>query len=477
MRASVFNVRVPFEERDEVFLMNTLTDGQLLVSRDVAALLDRYAPEADPLVSSAKPHADLSEEEREAVELLREHGFLVENREADQHALDEYMAAARNDASRLNVTVLTTLQCNLACGYCYQGDRDDYNKFADKMTLETASRVSEWVADRLDVVQPEELVLTFFGGEPLLNLPVMYELAERVWEATSARGVTMHITIVTNGLLLTPEVVDRLEPFGLYSVKITLDGDRDVHNRMRPLRGGQGSFDRIIQNIRQVAGRVKVGIGGNFDETSVDSYPALLDFLQDQPFVDRLVKVNFKPILRTSPATSNGVLPLLPVDASGKPLHGTCLTSVGAGGGTACDTCAFLDDKMGFLRSETKRRGLPTPDGIHGGPCQVHHKHAYTIGPDGSLYGCPGFTGERAQAVGHIDGRVEAWRERNRGRFEQLRPWDQCGDCAFIPVCAGGCVVASHTQLGDMNAPTCHKPSFESALISLAQEIAGFSGG
>ena len=56
-------------------------------------------------------------------------------------------------------------------------------------------------------------------------------------------------------LLLTEEVVDRLLPFGLKGVKITLDGDRETHNRMRPLRGGQGTFDRIIENMRRVAGR------------------------------------------------------------------------------------------------------------------------------------------------------------------------------------------------------------------------------
>ena len=64
--------------------------------------------------------------------------------------------------------------------------------------------------------------------------------------ACQARGVAMLINIITNGLLLTPEVVDRLLPFGLNGVKITLDGDRDTHNRMRPLRGGQGTFDKII---------------------------------------------------------------------------------------------------------------------------------------------------------------------------------------------------------------------------------------
>jgi uncharacterized protein len=101
--------------------------------------------------------------------------------------------------------------------------------------------------------------------------------------------------------------------------------------------------------------------------------------------------------------------------------------------------------------------------------------NARTIGPDGSLYPCPGFTGEKAQSVGHIDGRRDRARDAARERFDMLGPWKACGDCAFIPVCAGGCVVASHTTLGDMNKPTCHKPALESALISLAHEAASLA--
>jgi len=100
-------------------------------------------------------------------------------------------------------------------------------------------------------------------------------------------------------------------------------------------------------------------------------------------------------------------------------------------------------------------------------------KHAHTIGPDGSLYACPGFTGDKTLSTGHIDDRREAWRESARARFERLHPWDECGDCAFIPVCAGGCLVASHNELGDMNLPTCHKRSFESAVIALAHQARG----
>ena len=147
------------------------------------------------------------------------------------------------------------------------------------------------------------------------------------------------------------------------------------------------------------------------------------------------------------------------------------MTSTG-GGTSMCDTCHFLDEKMSFLRDETTRRGFPTADGVHMGPCEIHRRHAHTIGPDGSLYACPGFAGDAPSSTGHIDGRQEAWRSHSAERFERLRAWDDCNECAFIPVCAGGCTVAAHTELGDLNKPNCHKPSFETGLIALAHRAA-----
>jgi len=467
MRASIFNLRVPLPERNEVFLMNTLTDAQMVVSPDVAALLDR-APE----LARAAGAVPMTAAECEALEALVENGFLVDSREADRRAVTEYFQDVREDASQLRVTVLTTLQCNFACDYCYQGDHGDYNKFAHKMSLETAEDVAGWIEQRLEATGASTFVLTFFGGEPLLNLPVMHRLSERLSEATRARGARMLINIITNGLLLTPEIVDRLLPFGLSGIKVTLDGDQITHDRMRPLRGGQGTFERIVENVRQVAGKVSIAIGGNFDESSVESFPALLDFLAQQEFAGQLSKVAFKPIVRQTPApAAKGLLSLTPVSADGKPLNGTCMTSVGAGG-SPCDTCHFVEEKSAELRQETKKRGFPTPDGVHMGPCEIHRRHAHTIGPDGSLYACPGFTGELTKSVGHIDGRQDALRTREAARFERLAAWQSCGDCAFIPVCAGGCSVASHVELGDMETPTCHKSSFETALVALATEVA-----
>ena len=460
MQPSIFNLRVPIAGRDDVFLMNTLSDAQLLVSSDVAALLDRR--DLDSLDGS----------EREALDLLTENGFFVPDARADRAALDAYFHTVKHSSSELHITLLTTLQCNFACGYCYQGDREDYNQFAEKMTLETSARVAAWIEGQLDRLKPETLVITFFGGEPLLNLPVMYDMAERTWRATQARGVKQTMSIITNGLLLTPEIVDRLNPYGLRGAKITLDGDKHTHDRMRPLRGGQGTFDRIVENIRSVIGKTRISIGGNFDESSADSFSGLLDYLKAQDFADQLVKVSFKPVVRSEPAKPKGMLALTPVDASGKPLGGSCMTGAGAGGGSTCDSCSFLDEKMVLLREETLRHGFSTSDGVHMGPCHVHHNNAHTIGPDGSLYGCPGFTGEKGLSTGHINGSTDPWREQNRKRFDTLDPWNACGDCAFIPVCAGGCLTASYAQLGDMNVPTCHKASFESAVRALAHNVA-----
>ena len=149
------------------------------------------------------------------------------------------------------------------------------------------------------------------------------------------------------------------------------------------------------------------------------------------------------------------------------------VASVFAGSGgasTPCDSCHFADEKMSFLREETRKYGFPTPDGVHMGPCEIHRRHDYTVGPDGSLYACPGFTGEATESTGHIDGREETWRAAAAERFDRLSAHkDACGDCSFIPVCGGGCSVAAHTESGDMHHPSCHKGSFESAVVSLAQ--------
>ena len=468
MQPSMFNVQVPIPGRDDVFLMNTFSDAQLLVSSDVASLLER----------AARPAEEWSAGEREALETLAEHGFLVSDRAAERAKLEQYFRDVREDTDQFRMTVLTTLQCNFACDYCIQGDHGDYNKNATKMSLETAGELVAWATRRLDEVKPSRYVLTLFGGEPLLNLPVCYFLAEEMWKVTQARGIEMLINVITNGLLLTDEVVDRLSPYGLNGIKVTLDGDRDTHNRMRPLRGGQGTFDKIIANVRKVAPKVRISIGGNFDVETADTYPALLDFLAEQEFAPRLSRVAFKPVIKPSAPAASKVIPLTAVGDGGKPLGGACMTAAGSGVGSGkassvCDNCHFVDEQMIHLMEETRKRGFPTMDGVHMGPCEIHKKHAQTIGPEGAIYACPGFSGEKQQSVGNIHGRRDAGQELIAQKYDALAAWKACGDCAFIPVCAGGCTTAAHAEFGDIQKPNCHLPLFEAGVKALAFTAAG----
>jgi len=478
MKPSAFNVRVPLAN-GEVFLMNTLTDAQAVVSNDVAALLDS-------LGSGSEDGDGIGQEGREALETLAGNGFLVSQTWLEREAVESYFAGFREDTSQLRVTILTTLQCNFACDYCYQGECGGTGRAAENMSIDTAAHVASWIARQVDLVRPRRLVLTFFGGEPLLNVPAMVEIAERCSRHAAWRGVTQLVNIITNGLLLTPEIVRRMKPLGLTGVKVTLDGDRETHDRKRPLRGGQGTFDRIIENIGRVAPLVPVTIGGNFDMETADRYPALLDFLSAQEFAGRISKVSFKPVITPAePAPPDGVIPLTAVHSASTAQPRSCMSAAGASTGrtpgarsaSPCDSCSLVDDTMALLREETQRRGFPTGDGVHMGPCEVHRRHSHTVGPDGSLYACPGFTGEFALAVGHIDGRRDPDHVATARRFDRLAPWRRCGDCPFIPVCGGGCAVAAHAELGDMDAPSCHRRSLEAALTSLAAEAAGAEAG
>ncbi len=464
MQPSRFNVRVPLES-GELFVMNMLSDAQLVVSPDVAALLDRLESGSD--VHALAPH------ERDALATLAEQGFVVASRDAERATVERHFDAHREDSSQLRVTVLTTLQCNFACDYCYQGDHGPGGPRLPRMSLRTADAVVDWIGRELDRIRPSRLVITFFGGEPLLNIPAVLRISHRASEAARTRGVAILLNVITNGLQLTPELVDELLPLGLNGVKVTLDGDRETHDRVRPLRGGQPTFDRIIENIRLVAGKVRVAIGGNFDVSTASRYPALLDFLKSQDFAPRLSRVSFKPVIKPAqPPVPAGMIPITPVGADRKPLNGSCMSAAGASAGSVCDSCHFVDDQMSFLREETARRGFDTPDGLHMGPCELYRRHSHTIGPDGSLYACPGFTGDNALSVGHIEGRSGPREAEAAARFATLAPWRHCGDCSFVPVCGGGCAVAAHTELGDMAAPSCHKHAFESALVSAAQETA-----
>ena len=133
-----------------MFLMNTLTDAQL-------HRFDRYRGAARAGVARsgiAGPECWTTTSATRS-STLTEHGFIVPSRAADTEALNKFFTDYREDTEQMRVTVLTTLQCNFACDYCFQGDHGDYNKHADRMSLEDSARLAAWIERRLDELKPK----------------------------------------------------------------------------------------------------------------------------------------------------------------------------------------------------------------------------------------------------------------------------------------------------------------------------------
>ena len=185
---------------------------------------------------------------------------------------------------------------------------------------------------------------------------------------------------------------------------------------MRPLRGGQGTFDRLIENIRSVAGRDQHRHRRQLRRELGGQLSGLIDFLQ-RAGLRRQAGQRQLQADRAERETPQGLgAPGGEGDAAAHPgrrerqaaerhLHVERRRRAAASGATAA---TFSTTRCRCCGKRPSGTGFYTPDGVHGGPCHVHHTHAHTIGPDGSLYACPGFTGEKALSTGHIDGRRDA---------------------------------------------------------------------
>ena len=440
-RCSTYACPLDGRQGDDVFLMNTFTDAQLIVSRDVADVLDRVGHE----------QAQFSPEERDARHALRRTASSSRAARRTGRRSSSSSATSAKIRGQLRVTVLTTLQCNFACDYCIQGDHGDYNKHAAKMSLETADRAAEWAEQRLDASALESFVLTFFGGEPLLNLPVLFYLVRAaLGELPAARRADGRSTSITNGLLLTPEVVDRLVPLGL-------NGDQGhARRRSRHAQPDAAAARRpghVRQDHRQRPPGRRASAASRSAATSTrarsTAIPALLDFLREQEFADKLVEggvqadhqaaAGREQAERADPADGRrhrrqaAERRLHDVGGRGRPASATTATS----STRRCRSCGrkprSADSRPWTACTWARARFTGT-----------------TPTPSARTARCTPARGLRATRSNRPATSTAGRRRgasRRRDASSVIAAWKECDDCAFIPVCAGGCSVAAHTEL------------------------------
>lgn len=439
MRCSKFNVLIPdFPSAGEYMIFNTFSDSRVVINEQLKSVMEKVDGLTDLNV--------LTEEERNNLTLLRDLGVMVDEGVDEDRELEYWFQRLKFDTTSLDLTVLTTSACNLGCTYCFE----DGINLKGFMKEETCSRVTEWAAWKLDQIRPRILHLTLFGGEPLLNPEAAQLLSRSLHELSRSRGIEPQISIITNGVLLTEKIVEDLLPLGLKRIKVTLDGDEAAHDSKRRYKNGRGSFQAIMKNLLAVKGKAPISIGGNFDDTTKDSIPRLLDQLVALGFTpDDIGDITFKPIL----APTNKLAVLNNAMDSGH-------------------ACTFSDMKVSdivWLYDEVEKRGFKTTDHIAIGPCCATREHSYTIDPWGKIYKCPALVGREEYIIGDVHDSQTNYRNI---QFMTVDLWRDpfCQPCSYRPICGGGCRGSSVTQSGNFEKIACEKVYFENVAIELVKK-------
>ncbi len=323
-------------------------------------------------------------------------------------------------------------KCNLGCTYCY-AEGGSFGGAASRMPLDTALAALELLFG--DVAGGERVNLTFLGGEPLLNRPVIRAATRRAREIADERGVRVTFSITTNGTQLTPDDGDFFEQHG-FAVTISLDGVGAVHDAQRPYRSGRGSYDRVIeralpllerQRRMQVSARVTV-TPQNLDlKAALDAFVAL-----------GFHSVGFSPLLRSP---------------SGAGEMGTVELAEMLDGMIACgeefERRVVAGERYPFANAVNAMREIhrgthrPYPCGAGAGYLGVS--------ASGELAACHRFVGDEQGALGDVVDGVDRDRQASWLRDRHVHRQQPCRTCWARYMCGGGC----HHEVIARGRPAC----------------------
>jgi len=170
----------------------------------------------------------------------------------DQNLLfsaDQFEGFKSDSASPLaSICLNISHNCNLRCAYCF-ANRDGYNQDRQLMSQEIAEKSIDFlIANSKD---QKDLEVSFFGGEPLMNIPVMLHTVQYAEEQAGKHGKFIRFHITTNGTLLTQEIINYLKEKN-FSIILSLDGPKEVQDSMRCFSDGKGSYDVVVKNLKSL---------------------------------------------------------------------------------------------------------------------------------------------------------------------------------------------------------------------------------
>lgn len=407
------------EELDGVsYLVNTLTRAVAIISPDLKRNLER---------NSFVPR---NEEERDILQKMKKDLFIIDD-DFDEIAFFRYyvnkLKYTTNDV--IDATVLVTYKCNMSCVYCYEeGVKEKKGTVLDE---ETCNRIIRWLEAFASRKKVNEIFVDFYGGEPLLNLPIMKYFMKRSHE----NGINKYeFSAVTNATLLTKRVVDELKPLGFSAAQITLDGPRSVHNERRLFKNQKGTFDIIFSNLLNIVDEIHVGLSINTDKHNYRHIPVLLDLLDQHGLKNKIV-LAFN-IVQRAPKEQEHCMKYIFSDAE-------------------------LSESQVELYKYAIDNGFSVEHRIISGVCRSQHEYSVVTDPVGDIYPCPATVGIDAFCAGNV---TDSFNEfyKKWGQIVGAEHWNNeiCIQCPYLPICLGGCRHQLYTAYGRTKERNCHRESF-----------------
>ena len=420
--------------RNGHYIVLDVNSGAVHLVDELAYLLLDYVETAPAKTCPAKAFSeleyaqgDITEAWSELYELYKQ-GQLFSIDDYDQFA--DKMVVSPVKAMCLNVSH----DCNLRCEYCFAG-KGDYEQGRMVMSAETGRRAIDFLLEKSG--DRQFLELDFFGGEPLMNLGVVKEVVEYARSKEDEYNKLFRFTITTNGMLLNDDTIEYINR-EMSNVVLSIDGRREVNDRVRRRVDGKGCFDNIVgrfQRLVEARGDKEYYVRGTYTKYNKDFAEdvfALNELGFDQVSVEPVVA---KPELDY--ALTEADLP--DIYAEYERLADRLVKRRRAG--TGFNFFHFMLD-------------------LDQGPCAIKRLRGCGCGneyvaitPDGDIYPCHQFIGHEDWKMGSLyDGSFDL---EMKSRFSKttVNHKLECRECWAKFYCSGGCNANNMQYQGDILKP------------------------
>lgn len=322
--------------------------------------------------------------------------------------------------------------CNLACRYCF-AEEGEYHGRRALMSYEVGKKALDFLIANSG--SRKNLEVDFFGGEPLLNWQVVKDLVAYGREQEKIHNKNFRFTLTTNGVLLNDEVQEFVNR-EMSNVVLSIDGRKEIHDRMRPFRSGKGSYDLVLPKFQKLAdsrNQERYYVRGTFTKYNKD-------FSKD---VLHLADLGFRQI---------SVEPVVGTQDEEYALQKEDLPEVFA---EYDRLAAEMVRRLGTEKAFTFFHFMLD---LTGGPCVAKRLSGCGSGteylavtPWGDLYPCHQFVGEERYRMGNVDEGVKEMKIRDEFKTCNVYSKESCRNCFAKFYCSGGCAANGYKFHGSIN--------------------------